>query len=49
MIALPPEHAAGMFYNDLEPEESKRLTALLKPHSAAWVQFRRTQNDSHRF
>lgn len=34
-MALPPEFAAGMFYNDLEPEESKRWTALLRPHSAA--------------
>ena len=47
-MALPPEFAAGMFYNDLDPEESKRWTALLRPHSAAWVYIRYTENDSHR-
>ena len=39
-MALPPEFAAGMFYNDLEPEDSKRWTALVKSHSAAWAYFR---------
>ena len=48
-MALPPEFAAGMFYSDLEPEESKRWTALLRPHSAAYVYFRRRENDSPRF
>lgn len=35
-MALPPEFAAGMFYNDLESEQSNRWIALLKPHSVGY-------------
>lgn len=34
-MVLPPQIAAGMFYSDLEAEESKHWTALIRPHSAA--------------
>ena len=35
MMALPPYHAADMFYSDLELEESKHWAALIRPHSTA--------------
>ena len=36
MMALPPSDAANMFYNDLEREESRRWTALLKAQSVGY-------------
>ena len=36
MMALPLADAANMFYNDVEREESRRWTALLKPHSVGY-------------
>lgn len=39
MMALPPSDAANMFYNDLEREESRQWTALLKPQSVGYALF----------
>lgn len=38
MMTLPPDIAAGMFYNDVEPEQSSRWTALLRPQSVGVFQ-----------
>ena len=37
MMALPPSDAANMFYNDLEREESRHWTAMLKPQSVGYA------------
>ena len=39
-MQLPPDFAAGMFYNDLEPEQARRWTALLRAHSVGYVSSR---------
>ena len=49
MVTLPPEVAAGMFYSDLEPEESRRWTPLLRPQSIARAYFRCMKDDSDGF
>ena len=36
---LPPDFAQGMFYNDLEEEQAKHWTSLLKPQSEGYVMF----------
>lgn len=36
-MSLPPDFAAGMFYNDLEPEQARRWTALLRAQSVGCV------------
>ncbi|MCJ1251283.1 hypothetical protein MMC30_008514 [Trapelia coarctata] len=38
LIALPPDFAKGMFYNDLSEEQADSWTSLLKPQSAGVFQ-----------
>ena len=38
-MTLPPDFAAGLFYNDLEHEQARRWTALLMPQSMGYEFF----------
>ena len=37
MIALPPEFATTILYNDLEEDQAKHWTSLVKPQSAGYA------------
>ena len=36
MIALPPEFALGMLYNDLPEDQAKHWASLLQPQSTGY-------------